>query len=255
MSEDKKKSFVLYYDYKQHINMLPDGEAGKLFKALLNEFGPKEIKELSPAAQMAFSFIFSQVERDGAKYQKLCEKRREAGKKGGETKARNARQNLANVANAKIAKHCLPNVADNENETETENDKDLINKGIVGKEPTTPPYKIIIEYLNQKTGSHYRHSTKSTQRAINARLQEGFTIEDFKRVIDTKAAQWLGDEKMSAFLRPETLFAPSHFESYLNETRQRTPANEKYSGMGDRLAAETEKNLQIADLGDYDEFL
>jgi hypothetical protein len=46
-------------------------------------------------------------------------------------------------------------------------------------------------------------------------LAEGFTIDDFKTVIDKKCAEWLGDSKMEPYLRPETLFG-TKFESYLN---------------------------------------
>lgn len=80
--------------------------------------------------------------------------------------------------------------------------------------------KEIIGYLNEKTGGKFRYQTKATRENINARLKEGYTVEDFKTVIDNKCAAWLGDKKMSQFLRPETLFRPSHFESYLNEKPQ-----------------------------------
>lgn len=126
------------------------------------------------------------------------------------------------------------------------------NKGIVGKDQTTPPYKVIIDYLNQKSNSHYRHTTKATQRIINGRIKDGATVDDFMTVIDFKCSQWLGDEKMSAFLRPETLFAPSHFESYLNEARRSEPKKPKHEGLSGKLAAETEKN--ITDDVDYDDF-
>ena len=75
--------------------------------------------------------------------------------------------------------------------------------------------KDIVEYLNLKTNSSYRYSSDKTRRVINARLNEGFTLDDFKRVIDIKTSQWLGDLKMEQYLRPETLFG-TKFESYLN---------------------------------------
>lgn len=78
------------------------------------------------------------------------------------------------------------------------------------------PYKAIIDYLNEKTGSQFRNTTKKTQTLIKARFAEGFNLDDFKKVIDTKAAEWLNDSKMSKFLRPETLFG-TKFESYLNQ--------------------------------------
>lgn len=76
--------------------------------------------------------------------------------------------------------------------------------------------KGILSYLNEKAGTSYRASCKKTQSLINARFNETFTIDDFKRVIDIKVAEWGNDEKMSKFLRPETLFGPK-FESYLNQ--------------------------------------
>ncbi len=78
------------------------------------------------------------------------------------------------------------------------------------------PYKEIIDYLNEKTGSQFRNTTKKTQTLIKARFAEGFNLDDFKKVIDTKAAEWLNDSKMSKFLRPETIFG-TKFESYLNQ--------------------------------------
>ncbi len=76
--------------------------------------------------------------------------------------------------------------------------------------------KDIVEYLNLKTNSNYKHNTEGTVKNINARLKEGHTLEDFKAVIDKKTKQWLNDEKMSSYLRPMTLFG-TKFESYLNE--------------------------------------
>lgn len=73
----------------------------------------------------------------------------------------------------------------------------------------------VIDYLNEKTGSNYRASSKANQRHIQARLNEGYTIDDFKKVIDNKCASWQGTE-YEQYLRPETLFG-AKFESYLNE--------------------------------------
>lgn len=74
----------------------------------------------------------------------------------------------------------------------------------------------IIFYLNEKTGKHYKVKTPKTVRLIRARLKEGFTVEDFKAVIEKKCDDWLGNEKMERYLRPETLFG-TKFEGYLNE--------------------------------------
>ena len=78
------------------------------------------------------------------------------------------------------------------------------------------PYKEIVDYLNNATNSNYRHTTETTKKLIKARISEGFTLEDFKTVIDKKVLLWSKDLNMSAYLRPETLFG-NKFESYLNE--------------------------------------
>ena len=74
----------------------------------------------------------------------------------------------------------------------------------------------IIIYLNDKLSTEYKASSKKTQDLIKARISQGFTVEDFKTVIDKKAVAWMRDPKMSPFLRPETLFG-TKFEAYLNE--------------------------------------
>ena len=75
----------------------------------------------------------------------------------------------------------------------------------------------IIDYFNSKANKNYKSNTANTQKLIRARLNEGFTVEDFKKIIDTKVAKWKGTD-MEEYLRPETLFCPKHFESYLNES-------------------------------------
>ena len=78
-----------------------------------------------------------------------------------------------------------------------------------------PEIKEIIQYLNDRCGTRYRYQTKGTQEHIMSRLKEGYTVDDFKMVIDKKFEEWHGTD-MEKFLRPETLFA-GKFESYLNQ--------------------------------------
>lgn len=80
-------------------------------------------------------------------------------------------------------------------------------------------YSRVIAYLNGKAGTNYKPSTSKNKQLINARLKEGFTEDDFKKVIDIKVAEWKKDEKMSGFIRPITLFG-TKFESYLNQPQK-----------------------------------
>lgn len=76
-------------------------------------------------------------------------------------------------------------------------------------------YKEIIEYLNLKCNTNFRIDSKETQKLIQARLNEKFTVEDFKTVIDIKSEEWIGTE-FERYLWPKTLFS-AKFEGYLNQ--------------------------------------
>lgn len=87
----------------------------------------------------------------------------------------------------------------------------------------------IINYLNNKLKTNYRVKNKVTQKHINARLDDGFTIDDFKTVIDKKYREWNGTD-MQQYLRPETLFG-TKFEGYLNAPeKQKAQNNQSKSG-------------------------
>ena len=88
-------------------------------------------------------------------------------------------------------------------------------------------YKYIVDYLNEKTNSKYKHTTPKTKSLINARLKEGFTVEDFTKVIDTKCNEWLSDDRMKVYLRPETLFG-TKFEGYLNQVSDSVSKKENH---------------------------
>lgn len=75
-------------------------------------------------------------------------------------------------------------------------------------------YIKIIDYLNNKAGTHFK-PVESNLKFIKARLKD-YSEEDIKAVIDKKVADWKGTD-MQKYIRPETLFNATKFESYLNE--------------------------------------
>ena len=92
------------------------------------------------------------------------------------------------------------------------------------KEEEIELYNSIVQHLNDKAGTKYKHTSKKTQTCIHARLAEGFTEADFKAVIDKKCADWIGTD-YEQYLRPETLFG-TKFESYLNaKVTKKQPVN------------------------------
>ncbi|CAI3293680.1 hypothetical protein CIRMBP1257_00489 [Enterococcus cecorum] len=80
--------------------------------------------------------------------------------------------------------------------------------------PKNYEQRIPIAYLNQKLGKSYKYVDKNTK-LVNARLKEGYTIDDFKTVIDKKVTEWQNGD-MAKYLRPETLFG-TKFDGYLNQ--------------------------------------
>lgn len=137
--KERKNSFVLYTDYSRQIERLSDDEAGQLFKALLRFAADGTEPQLSDRADMAFAFISEQIERDTGKWKETCEKRREAGKRGGLKTQSAARANAsdsqtaeANQTNASFASEQEANQAENENvnenDTVNENENVTVNE-------------------------------------------------------------------------------------------------------------------------------
>lgn len=123
-----------------------------------------------------------------------------------------------------------------ENTTETTTNKK-------GPAKAEPPYKEIIDYLNNKTKTtHYRPTSKATQKLIRARWNEGYGLDDFKKVIDNQAFAWQGTEFWK-YMRPSTLFNASKFEGYLN-------ANDLNRNKDQPVSSGFETNVNIMDIPD-----
>ena len=89
------------------------------------------------------------------------------------------------------------------------------NKKLSTNNTNSPLIKKIIKYLNEKTGKNFRPDNKQTIRMLNARLREGYSVNDIQSVIDIKTRKW-HETEWAMYLRPKTLFG-NKFESYVNE--------------------------------------
>lgn len=139
----------------------------------------------------------------------IREKRRRAGQAGGQASwLKRAEANAERTPQAKA-------------NPDTDTEKDL--KPIVRKaaQPAASDgteaeaIAAVVAHLNERCGTRYRPTTEATKRHIRARLRDGFSLDDFRAVIDKKHRDWSGTE-YEKYLRPETLFG-SKFEGYLNE--------------------------------------
>lgn len=167
--------------------------------------------------------------------------------KGGKPVEDCLKKELQKVKNKSLISAVFQHIStfDNINETvkkiideyEIENNNDNDNERIVHESSTNRQelYSEIINYLNEKANTGYKPNSKNTVRHINARLEEGYTVEDFRCVIDKKCAEWKNTE-MEQYLRPETLFG-TKFEGYLN-----AKINKKGSENNEPTTEHNEKN-------------
>tara|TARA_A200000113_G_scaffold127453_1_gene114695 strand:- start:1049 stop:1933 length:885 start_codon:yes stop_codon:yes gene_type:complete len=236
----------MHIDSLAVLDDLTDEQAGKLFKAI-KAFHVKEDMELDILTKVAVSPFISQFKRDKEKYELTCQRRAEAGAKGGKKKAeKNAKkqEKLANVANASNcykeneqrnsantkdidckdnidilanASNCqkteeneqnnsefLANLADNDNKSKSKNDnkskndisKDILNRDVDTSHGASSTSAKRSELDNQvlEVYEHWMHkmhkNPKTTllspkrKRCIQARIKDGYALEDIKRAID-----------------------------------------------------------------------
>jgi len=76
----------------------------------------------------------------------------------------------------------------------------------------------VLAFLNEKAGRRYQPVPENLN-LIEARLKSGATIEELRAVVAKKCREWIGDAKMSQFLRPKTLFNATNFANYQGELR------------------------------------
>ncbi|KRO07390.1 hypothetical protein IV59_GL001779 [Paucilactobacillus hokkaidonensis] len=105
----------------------------------------------------------------------------------------------------------------NKDLTPTKNIRTKEVKPLAGKaDESKINYKEFINWFNEQTGKGFK-DVESNRKLIRARLNEGFTKSELALVVKFKSQKWKDDVKMSDYLRLNTLFAPSHFNDYLNE--------------------------------------
>lgn len=101
------------------------------------------------------------------------------------------------------------------NSTKNLNTQNTNNIKPLSSKPDRIPYKEIIDYLNEKAGKQFKN-VDTHKKLIRARWHEGYTLDNFKQVIDIKVAEWANNADMAKFLQPSTLFG-NKFDKYLNQ--------------------------------------
>ena len=203
-----KDNFLLKKSLIDVVEELSNEDTGKLLKGILNYVNHGD-SGLTDYLKVIFIPIKTDIDKNEERYLEVCEKNRLNGRRGGRPK-KETEENQS--VNEKTEEN--PTVI----EESEENPKKPINHNhihISNINNQNQLIKDIINYLNTKTNSKFKDTTKATQQKINARLKEGYTFDDFITVIDKKYEEWLGTE-FEQYLCPETLFG-TKFEKYLNQ--------------------------------------
>jgi len=183
MPKEKRNSFTFYRDFYNSAQPLNDSQRLQLYEAIIKKsidnIDPKE-DELDPLVASMYSLAKHALSKSYKGWMAGIKHQPSKGPSKGNTKD-------------------TP-----KQDKDKDKDKDNID------------YLAIVSYLNNKCNTQFRSSTDKTRKLIKARFNEGFTYEDFVKVIDIKCSQWLMKADMKGFLRPETLFG-TKFEGYLNE--------------------------------------
>lgn len=202
--------FTIYKEYYELITLLTEREQQELLLAITKFM----FEDVEPTLNDKQTKIFNNLRRP-------LEKSKKRSKCGSITKSNeNQEENEIETKENQKEIKTKSNECQKENENKTHQDVNVIvnvndNVDVNVKKISLEEIKGIVEYLNIKSNSHYKYSTDKTQTLIKARIKDGFTLDDFKIVIDKKCEEWLGTD-FERFLRPETLFS-NKFEGYLNQ--------------------------------------
>lgn len=202
--------FTIYKEYYELITLLTEREQQELLLAITKFM----FEDVEPTLNDKQTKIFNNLRRP-------LEKSKKRSRCGSITKSNeNQEENETKTKENQKEIKTKSNENQKENESKTHQDVNVIvnvndNVDVNVNKITLAEIKGIIEYLNIKSNSHYKYSTDKTQTLIKARIKDGFTLDDFKIVIDKKCEEWLGTD-FEKFLRPETLFS-NKFEGYLNQ--------------------------------------
>lgn len=208
-----KRSFVMYLDYQEPVDLLSDEEAGRLLKALFAYVSDEEQTQLDGAAAMAFTFIKAQLDRDSEKWEKSRQAKATAGRQGGvksgasrrkhpvnddkgteadEADAPASSANEANEANASSASKIEADANDGTDGEANEAVNVDVDVDVDVKRPPTPsrgqaaavPFAQIMELYNSTCTSLPKITIIDGQRrkAVAARWRTYHGLDDFRRL-------------------------------------------------------------------------
>ena len=219
MSNAKKKSFILYTDFKEVLDKLSDEQAGRVFKSLLEWQSNGSIENADTLTDLITTPIITQFKRDQNKWEEIRLKRSEAGRKGGRPRGDKAKKAIASFDKQTITKKAV-NVTVNGN----------VNDTVRRKESDRSIVELIYKAYPKKVGKG------AAIKAIEKALQT-IEAEKLKEAVEAYAAavaEWPASDK-NFIKHPSTWFNQQCWEDD-RETwkRQNTKINGRTNGTTNR---------------------
>lgn len=125
---------------------------------------------------------------------------------------------------AEVRNHGNGEVAESFLYTDLDTDRDLQIYCQADELPDEPhddesdPVLRVLNHFNRVTNSEFRDGA-TTRGFISGVLQGEYVADDLMLVVDYIANEWAGQDNMSFYLRPKTIFSQENFEGYFDQAR------------------------------------
>jgi len=207
-----KKSFILHIDSLCVLDEMSFEQKGILFDAIYKYQLGEEI-DLDFSMKMAFAPFKNQFIRDNEKYLQFIEKQSNNGKKGGRPI-----ESQDNPNNPSLSKEPKPTLNDNDSDNDSNKDnKDNTTDGSGISDKSLNLLEFVTKF-NDVRKSKFSHKNEKLANQLNARLKEGFTIDQIVSATKNAMREKYHIENRYRHLTPEFMLRQDKLEKYLDIT-------------------------------------
>jgi len=233
---ENKKSFIMYCDWAETFNCLPDDKAGELIKHIFKYVNDEDPQTEDILINAVFANIKNQLKRDLKKYETFIERQTLNGKKGGRPKQTQKTHGLSGK----------PKKPDTDNDTVTDTVTD-INNNNSNELPQPDAFDSYIKTWTQATGRTIKSKrsavAKTAIKHFNARIREGYTLEEITSAINNAASDPHHSESGYKWLTLDFILRPQQLERWREDDREQRKEADMISQVA-AIAERIEKERQ-----------
>lgn len=162
-----KASMIFYRDWYEMAKSLSDDERLMIYDAVMEyAFDGKSPED--KFIKTATALMLSSIDRDNLKYKQTCERRREAGSKGGKARWANSNQSqmIANDSKCQQMIASVANIADNDNDNDNGVIYDNNNIGLSNDNPPVESGSLSSSALDMKSLMDFFNTTMKNSGAL-----------------------------------------------------------------------------------------